>query len=154
MSMTDQDHSGLRFSCTQCSLCCRFESGFVFLSRADLAALSAGLGISRKAVVDNYCRVVDLGGFRQLSLAEKENKDCVFWADGGCTVYGFRPLQCRSYPFWAHQLADQESWDRAAADCPGIGIGEEHSRAEIDRWVEDRRLAPPLNLDTLDLEDA
>lgn len=151
--MSTDHYSGLRFSCTQCSLCCRFESGYVYLSRADLSTLSSGLGLSLSETVRRYCRIVDIGGFKQLSLAELPNSDCVFWADGGCTIYDHRPLQCRAYPFWAHQVADAESWEGAAADCPGIGIGQLHSRDRIDEWLEARRLAPPLNADTLELGD-
>jgi len=141
---------GLRFSCTRCSLCCRFDSGYVWLSRADLARLAAGLQTSERDVIRQYCRVVDIAGFRQLSLNEQENMDCVFWRNGSCSIYGFRPLQCRSYPFWSHQLADREAWDRAGDHCPGINVGELHPRSEIDRWLEDRRLEPALNADSID----
>lgn len=141
--------NGLRFSCTRCNLCCRFDSGYVWLSRADLARLADGLGLSRDEVIDRYCRVVDIGGFRQLSLREQANKDCIFWRAGGCSVYGHRPLQCTSFPFWRHQLTDRETWERAGDYCPGIGIGELHSADEIDEWLEKRRLDPPLNADTL-----
>lgn len=102
-----------------------------------------------RSIVRSYCRVVDLGGFRQVSLQEKENKDCVFWADGGCTVYNHRPLQCQSYPFWAHQLADERSWSAAAAECPGIGVGPRRSQDEIDEWLARRRQEPPVNADAL-----
>ena len=134
-------------------MCCRFDSGYVFLSRADLAALVSGLGKTRAEVVRDHCRIVDLGGFKQLSLAEQPNKDCVFWKDGGCTVYEHRPLQCRSYPFWAHQMATDDAWLQAQAECPGIGVGKRHSEAEIELWLEERRMRPPLNADTLELED-
>ncbi len=141
---------GLRFSCTRCSLCCRFDSGYVWLSRADLARLVAVLDLPAKTVIDRYCRIVNIAGFKQLSLQEQENMDCVFWVGGACSVYGFRPLQCRSFPFWSHQLLDREAWERAADHCPGMNAGELHPRAEIDRWLENRRLQPALNADSLD----
>ena len=140
---------GVRFGCSRCSLCCRFDSGFVWLSRADLAALSDGLHSTQPDIISDYCRTVDLGGFRQLSLAEQPNKDCVFWRDGGCSVYGFRPLQCRSFPFWAHQLASEQTWNESARHCPGIGVGPLHGREQIEEWIELRRFQPPLNADTL-----
>lgn len=142
--------SGLTFSCTRCNLCCRFDSGYVWLSRADLARLASGLGLSRQDLLDTYCRVVNLGGFKHLSLREQPNNDCVFWRDGACSVYESRPLQCRSFPFWAHQVEDEESWNRAGDHCPGIGAGARHSGREIDEWLERRRLEPPLNAETLE----
>jgi uncharacterized protein len=141
---------GLRFSCTRCSMCCRFDSGYVWLSRADLARLAGGFQPSVDDVIDRYCRVVDMGGFRHLSLQEQPNKDCVFWRDGGCSVYRTRPLQCRSYPFWAHQLIDRETWDNTAKSCPGVNVGTLHSRQEIEQILENRRSEPPLNADSIE----
>ncbi len=151
--MNESAYRELKFSCTQCSMCCRFDSGYVFLSRADLSRLASGLEMSTREFADTYCRVIDLAAFKQLSLAEKPNKDCVFWADGGCTVYEHRPLQCQSYPFWAHQLSSAEAWSQAEKECPGIGIGERHSAATIEQWLEARRMAPPANAETLFAED-
>ncbi len=141
---------GLRFSCTRCSLCCRFDSGFVWLSRADLSVLAAHFGVSVEETVARYCRTVDIGGFRQLSLREQENKDCVFWLDGACSVYASRPLQCRTYPFWAHQLTDRETWNETARTCPGIDLGAQRGQREIEEMVENRRVEPPLNADSLE----
>jgi hypothetical protein len=141
---------GLRFSCTRCNLCCRFDSGYVWLSRIDLAQLAEGMHLPVSEVVDRYCRIVDIGGFKQLSLREQENNDCVFWRGGGCSVYGHRPLQCRSFPFWQHQLADRRTWERVAESCPGVDIGRRYSREEIDRWLEMRRREPPLHADSVE----
>ncbi len=141
---------GLRFSCTRCSLCCRFDSGFVWLSRADLSRLASGLNISVRETISRYCRTVDIGGFKQLSLREQENKDCIFWLNGACSVYGSRPLQCESYPFWAHQLADRETWSETAGSCPGVGLGRLYHAREIESIVENRRVEPPLNADSID----
>ena len=75
--------------------------------------------------------------------------DCIFWRDGGCSVYESRPLQCRSYPFWSHQLTNRETWNRVADSCPGVNMGKLHSQIEIDRWLEDRRIQPALNADSM-----
>lgn len=135
---------GLRFGCIRCSKCCRHEPGFVFLSKADVKRLSTGLQIEERELLETYCRRVHLGGFSQLSLKEKENYDCIFWGDGGCTVYEHRPLQCRAYPFWAKNLGDREAWDAESKECPGIGSGPLHSREEIDRWLAARLENPPI----------
>ncbi|MFW6312451.1 MAG: YkgJ family cysteine cluster protein [Spirochaetota bacterium] len=141
---------GLRFSCTRCSLCCRFDSGYVWLSRADVSRLAAGLDLPEKTVIDRYCHIVNIAGFKQLSLREQQNMDCVFWIDGACSVYGSRPLQCRSNPFWSHQLPDRATWNRAGDHCPGVNAGKLHSRADIDGWLEKRRLEPAMNADGLE----
>ncbi|TVR59162.1 MAG: YkgJ family cysteine cluster protein [Spirochaetaceae bacterium] len=127
---------GLRFACTRCSLCCRFDSGYVFLTESDIIKLCDGLPMGRKELIDTYCTVVHIGGFTRVSLKEKQNFDCVFWQNGGCSVYEFRPLQCRAYPFWRHNLENRDSWDDVAKECPGINIGRTHSADEIERRLE------------------
>ncbi|MDR1428749.1 MAG: YkgJ family cysteine cluster protein [Spirochaetaceae bacterium] len=133
---------GLNFSCRRCSDCCRLEAGFVFLSVSDLDALAAVLGMKKGAFIGTYCRWVPDAGFsvpdgrggggrELLSLREKSNFDCIFWKDG-CTVYGARPLQCRTFPFWESIVHSLESWNACMRDCPGMGKGRAYSCAEIE----------------------
>jgi Fe-S-cluster containining protein len=140
---------GLRFTCTRCSACCRFDAGYVWLSARDLSRLATGLEIPVAEVVRRYCKVVDLGALRQISLAEQSNMDCIFWRDGACSVYAHRPLQCRSFPFWAPFLESREEWDALESMCPGVNVGEMHDAAEIRNWLAARRWEPPLDADRL-----
>lgn len=140
---------GLRFACSRCSLCCRFESGYVFLSGADIRRLAVHLQISDNDVIEQYCRIVDIGGIKRVSLAEQANYDCIFWQNGECSVYAARPLQCRNFPFWTTQLDSQESWDEAKSHCPGIGVGQKTSRKEIDDMLAHRRHEPLLDAEEL-----
>ncbi|MDR2587863.1 MAG: YkgJ family cysteine cluster protein [Spirochaetales bacterium] len=133
---------GLKFSCTRCSRCCRHEPGFVFLSSRDLELLARGLGVDGGEVVRLYCRDVPVDGRLRLCLTEKPNLDCVFWENGGCAVYSWRPLQCRSYPFWQSNLSSRERWESLRADCPGVDAGEMHGREEIEEWIRRREREP------------
>jgi Fe-S-cluster containining protein len=130
--------NGLHFECTRCSRCCRHTPGYVFLSPLDLEALCGVLGLGRDELLSRYCREVSLGIATRVSLKEKPNMDCVFWEGKGCSVYEARPLQCRSFPFWASALSSRAEWEETAAHCPGIGRGRLHSHAEIERWVMQR----------------
>lgn len=135
---------GLKFSCQRCSCCCRHEPGYVFLSENDLVKMYKRVDMPRKKFIKKYCRVVDLGGIKRLSLIEKENNDCIFW-DKGCTVYEVRPLQCKSFPFWAHNLINEETWNSVANSCPGVGRDELHTKEEIDQWLDKRLKEPFIN---------
>ena len=130
---------GLLSSCTRCSDCCRFESGFVFLSEKDASLLSTALKMELMSFTETYCRWVPAeNGKHQLSLKEKSNYDCIFWAKEpveGCMVYNHRPLQCRAFPFWSSIVDNKNSWEMAARDCPGIGKGEFHSRDSVAEWL-------------------
>ena len=85
-----------------------------------------------------------------MSLAEQANMDCVFWVDGACSVYEFRPLQCRSFPFWAPFLNSREDWESLEHMCPGVNVGERHEATEVENWLAARRWDPPLDADRLE----
>ncbi|MBQ6672114.1 MAG: YkgJ family cysteine cluster protein [Spirochaetales bacterium] len=129
---------GLRFECQNCNYCCSSEPGYVFLSEEDISRLSSGLGMEAQAFIDTFCRIVDMGAFKMVSLLEKENYDCIFLENGGCRVYEHRPRQCETYPFWAHVLEDRESWDREAQSCPGMNKGKLYTKKEIEEKLSDR----------------
>jgi Fe-S-cluster containining protein len=119
----------------------------VFLTKKDLRAIAKKKNISPEQVREKFCRVVDVSGFKRLSLKEKSNLDCVFWADGICTIYSARPLQCQSFPFWGSNLESEKTWETAALTCPGIGRGSLHTRGQIDYWVRRRRNERLISLD-------
>lgn len=137
---------GLRFSCTRCSRCCRHDEGYVFLSADDVDRLASHFGVEEDTLVEEYCKEVDVGPFRRLSLKEQANHDCVFWQRGACSVYGARPVQCQTYPFWEGNLTSREQWESEASECPGVGIGRLHSAEEIEEAVAFRRNYPPVEL--------
>ncbi len=129
---------GLRFACTRCSRCCRHTPGYVFLSPADLARICTATGLSEQEARQRYCRTVQPGGIPRVSLKEKPNLDCIFWADGGCSIYEHRPLQCRSFPFWSSNLSSSAAWRQVGSECPGVGQGPLHAAEEIDGWLAAR----------------
>ena len=128
---------GLGFSCTRCSACCRYDSGYVFLSEKDVSALAGRLKIGYDEFADRYCRWVGAGAEERLSLSEKSNYDCIFW-EKQCLVYEHRPLQCRTFPFWQSIVSSPEAWAFAAKSCPGIGKGCFHDREKIEDCLSRR----------------
>ena len=131
---------GLRFTCTRCSVCCRHDAGFVFLSKKDASRLGKALNMGQKEFMETYCRwIPSENGTSQLSLKEKSNFDCIFWRqaepEGGCSVYETRPLQCRAFPFWASVVDSKDSWNCTAGVCPGMNQGELHPAQSIKKWL-------------------
>jgi uncharacterized protein len=139
--------SGLRFACTQCGNCCSGPPGFVWISGEEIGRLAEYLGISRRETTERYCRKM----FGRWSLKESKNPrhgghDCVFLKDGPaeqvdgkvahgrrvCSIYPVRPQQCRTWPFWKHNLSSAQAWEHAARKCPGMGQGEVVDRATIE----------------------
>jgi uncharacterized protein len=109
---------GLRFACHQCGHCCTGEPGYVYVDERESRALADWLGLDVAVFYQTCLRRVPSG----LSLLERADGSCVFY-DGGCTVYGARPKQCRTYPFWPDVLGSERRWNEEARRCPGIGEG-------------------------------
>jgi len=130
---------GLRFSCTQCGNCCTGAPGYVWVSDDEVTALAARLGVDVAAFRRRYTRVVPGRGRTLIERPDsKRGNACVFWQEGpGCTVYTDRPKQCRTWPFWRPLVADAQSWDEAAAICPGMNTGKRHSATAITSVAAD-----------------
>ena len=145
--------NGMRFSCIRCSACCRFDSGYVYLSENDTYALAAALNLSYQDFIQSYCRwVSSSNGVFTLSLKEKSNYDCVFWASKpleGCLVYESRPLQCRSFPFWHSILDNKYRWKITAKSCPGMDKGALNSYESIKKWLVMRQNEPIISRDNI-----
>jgi uncharacterized protein len=139
--------NGLRFECNRCSHCCRHDPGFVFLSEEDINRIPGYLRIGRAEFLARYCRTVDIGSVRRITIDERPNYDCVFWSEKGCEIYEVRPLQCRSYPFWASVVESVESWQKEAENCPGMNAGRLHSADEINDWLVQARKRRLVELD-------
>lgn len=108
----------------------------MYLSERDLSRLAERFGADHAGFVESWCRWVPyVAGSERLSLREKANLDCVFWKDGGCSVYDYRPLQCRSFPFWDSIMCSPQAWKRMSGECPGMDSGTLHTREEIDGYL-------------------
>jgi shikimate kinase/Fe-S-cluster containining protein len=142
---------GLRFSCKRCSFCCRAGPGFVFLSGDDLLNISKKLDMREDEFIQVYCRWIDWDGGARLSLKEKTSFDCIFWKDG-CSIYELRPVQCRTYPFWAFMLESEEVWLCTTEECPGAGSGNLVSREYIESCMELERSTRILTRKDLEYE--
>jgi uncharacterized protein len=112
---------GLKFSCTGCGDCCTGAPGYVWVSAAEIEALAAAVGLAVDEFQQRYVRSVRT----RKSLIELANGDCVFFdgATRSCRVYEARPRQCRTWPFWAANVATPAAWQRTAERCPGCNRG-------------------------------
>jgi uncharacterized protein len=126
--------NGLRFECQRCGECCTHhgEYAYVYLSRAEGEAIAAHLGLSHAAFETRYCTEED--GWTVLRM---DRPECPFLTAGrSCAIYPVRPVQCATWPFWRDNL-QRETWEGVVArTCPGVGVGELHSRDEIERLAE------------------
>ncbi|MDD3822428.1 MAG: YkgJ family cysteine cluster protein [Sphaerochaetaceae bacterium] len=135
---------GLRFTCQSgCRYCCGVEPGYVFLTRDDITRLCDHLHLRQQEFLRTYCRKVSMGSISYVSLRERENNDCEFLIETGCSVYPARPVQCATYPFWSTILTDAATWEEEKSWCPGIGKGALHTKDEIESLLAMRRGVEP-----------
>lgn len=108
---------GLRFKCTGCGKCCTGSPGYVFISASDLDALSEHLQLPKEEFIKRYTYNVD----GHLSLIDSPESDaCIFLDKDKCSVYEARPIQCRTFPWWLHNLRTPEEWKATAERCEGV----------------------------------
>jgi Fe-S-cluster containining protein len=112
----------LRFECTQCGRCCSGGGEYhVFLTQRESEAIRGELGVGAAWFRRRYLRRLDTG---ELTVALRDDGRCGFLDAGGrCRVYGARPTQCRTYPFWPELLRSKAAWRAEAARCEGIDRG-------------------------------
>ena len=123
---TPQDwfEPGLRFECTQCGNCCTGPPGFVWFDEAERDAIAAYLDVSVERFLRLFAR--RLNNRWTLQEVKRDGRyDCVFLdrderGRALCSIYGVRPTQCRTWPFWPENLGSEEQWRAAARDCPGM----------------------------------
>lgn len=120
--------SGLRFQCLPgCGLCCKTYR--IPLTAADLDRL-------RRVVEPEACSNIAFnhglqgGGIAAFMENEKEKGCCYLDEELRCSVYGSRPLYCRTYPLIRDSYAQLEmSVDHT---CPGIGSGDLVTTEQIE----------------------
>lgn len=120
---------GLRFECTSCGACCTGPPGYVTFSPEEGRALASALGLTHDDFLTRFTRQTPVG--RSLREVETEHgHDCVFLdrtsvpGKAVCGVYGARPVQCKTFPWWPENLRSPAHWNRAAQGCEGVGRGD------------------------------
>ena len=128
-------YDGLRFECAQCGGCCTGAPGYVWVNKSEIEAMATAVHLDVDEFERRYVRRV---GMRK-SLIERANGDCVFFHGESrtCQFYSARPRQCRTWPFWASNLASPAAWQQMCDRCPGgdrgplVPIGKIHAQMGV-----------------------
>ncbi len=124
--------SGLAFECTQCGNCCSGpETGYVWVTDEEIDRLAVAMDMEDD--VEGFKRKFVRQVLARQSLVEYSDGDCIFLdpKTRGCMVYGARPVQCRTWPFWAQTVSSPADWARTAKGCPGCNHGPVYELSSI-----------------------
>ncbi|MEN6383868.1 MAG: YkgJ family cysteine cluster protein [Phycisphaerales bacterium] len=127
--------NGLHFQCRQCGNCCSGpEEGVIWITKQEIEKLAEHLNMTPAELHKKYLRRIGL----RISIKEdSRTKDCIFLTTvngmKGCSIYNFRPTQCRTWPFWSYNLHTPDDWNIAAQKCPGLNKGRLYTIDEIEK---------------------
>lgn len=117
--------SGYNFSfdpkaCESCSgNCCIGESGYIWINIVEIEALAKYLGLTLDSFREKCLFKV---GYKY-SIKEIELEDnsfaCSFFdlEKRRCSIYEYRPMQCRTFPFWEYFKNNEKE---VYKECPAI----------------------------------
>ncbi len=109
------------FSCTRCGNCCR-GPGSVYFTPGEFEAAVRHLGLDAAGAKKLRSRIIQTeeNGY----LVHNTPKSCrLLDGQNRCTIYPVRPMQCRTFPFWASFFETVEDFDFLKSECPGVRSG-------------------------------
>lgn len=109
----------LNFICQQCGKCCKDLQGYVYVTNKELEKISRGLKITNETFKKKY---LSKNGKLKPHLKAKKNGSCIFLKSQRCSIYEFRPKQCRTYPFWSENFKSKRTLNSLRKKCVGIQI--------------------------------
>ena len=117
---------GLKFTCIKCGLCCgdiKTKKRHIMLLKHEAELISSVTSQATDAFAVKAC------GKMPYVFEMKKTKagQCFFLKNCECTIYAYRPIVCRFYPFSLEQIGKTGYRFLQTQECPGVGKGKELS---------------------------
>ncbi|VAY86766.1 FIG00469387: hypothetical protein [hydrothermal vent metagenome] len=99
--------------------CCIGESGYVWVTKKEIYAISSFLDIKSDDFVSKYLRKISNRYSLKEILLSDDNYVCEFFdiINKQCSIYSVRPSQCVSFPFWDYF---KNNTKEVKEECPAI----------------------------------
>jgi Fe-S-cluster containining protein len=106
-----------QFHCQRCGYCCHQhgEYAYVYVTPKDIDRIANHLGVSSDEATRKYTKRLPHGQTMRF-----EKKVCVFYTPEGCSIHRIKPEQCRTWPFWPENIANNGFKVGIRRFCPGI----------------------------------
>ena len=120
--MIRQDGFNYEFDSNKCDecggKCCVGESGYIWINEDEIRSLGEYLGYKTELIKEIFLEKFG----NRYSIKEKPYKGglaCIFFDEKNknCSIYEYRPNQCRSFPFWEHFKRNFKELER---ECIGV----------------------------------
>ena len=120
--MIRQDGFNYEFDSSKCDecggKCCVGESGYIWINEDEIRSLGEYLGYKTELFKEIFLEKFG----NRYSIKEKPYKGgfaCIFFDEKNknCSIYEYRPNQCRSFPFWEHFKGNFKELER---ECIGV----------------------------------
>lgn len=129
--------NGLFFGCHGCGNCCKRETGWVEMTRAEMSAAAEFLKMDEPQFLAAFVATRD---DHKYYLKNRADKACIFLSeDNLCNIYNYRPMHCQTFPFWPENLKNESRWQTVSANCMGIGSGKFYSYTDIRNLIRQQR---------------
>ncbi|HPE62948.1 MAG TPA: YkgJ family cysteine cluster protein [Methanothrix sp.] len=135
------------FRCVRCGDCCRGEDNSVAVFPFEVRDIVDETGEGWIAAVEPPLEGEwdSQGNFHTLEWRlAKAGRDCKYYSEDGCRIYGKRPLLCKTYPFYLEE--GRLRW----SECRGLGgeiDAEEATKlAELIKWRQIVEIREAINL--------
>jgi Fe-S-cluster containining protein len=130
----DMHHdSAFSYTCHACNRCCRNKA--IRVNPYEILRLARYLGISTTQFIKRH---TEAGG---TVLRSKENGDCFFLGEHGCSVHPDRPLACRLYPLARWVTPDgKESFGHLMPHAKTEGVY--GTLGTVQDYLDHQQLAP------------
>ena len=120
--MIRQDGFNYEFDSSKCDecggKCCVGESGYIWINEDEIRSLGEYLGYKTELFKEIFLEKFG----NRYSIKEKLYKGglaCIIFDEKNknCSIYEYRPNQCRSFPFWEHFKGNFKELER---ECIGV----------------------------------
>jgi hypothetical protein len=119
------------FSCRMCGECCiqvSENSNLVMVNAPEIRKIMEGTGLSWEEVAEPYPEILETDTGESFTFGwclKRKGDRCRFLDENcRCSIYEFRPLICRTYPFML------DGPELLVFECPGAGVPVEDREAE------------------------
>ncbi len=120
------------FECSKCGLCCgdtKQKTRHILVLESEANAISKKTRLPKQ----DFTQIVADKTPYLYEMKKNRVGKCVFLEDNQCSIYAYRPLICRFYPFELKFDADKDLhvFD-FTFECPAIGKGKTLTRKDFE----------------------